>query len=492
MACTKEQIKKLMKYSTTHTQEVAAAKSGMSIRTARKYIQKKGVMKKPGRDWKTRPDPFTEDWAELTQMLKRDPNLQAKTLMMWLIEKKPDEYRIGQLRTLQRKVRDWRALEGPEQEIFFSQILVPGRQSQSDYTCCNKLNVVIAGEPFPHLLFHFMLPYSRWETVSIAFSESFESLTDGYAKAVNELGAIAQEHRTDNLTAAVHMDGSRKRFNSRWTDFLDHYGVTPSSNNPGESNENGSVEKSHHLFKTALDQRLMLRGSRSFGSIDAYESFMNDILYRRNKDRKVKLNEELQFLKALPLRNWNDPLEYAARVGPASTIVILRATYSVPSRMISRDLRALVYAKKVELYFGHTLVQEMERQPPGGKLIQYRHIVNQLLRKPGAFAGYRYREELYPSSVFRRAYDRLCDGSIDRGEKEYLKVLKLAAFGSEADVGIALTALLETGAIPTAAAVEELIEIKPIPHTVHVLAVDTQSYDSLLSFPEQVREEVPA
>jgi hypothetical protein len=492
MVCTKEQIKKLMKYTRTCTREVAAVKAGMSIRTARKYMKQKGMVAQIERDWRTKPDPFAEVWSELKGMLTKDTGLQAKTLMEWLIEREPEKFQANQLRTLQRKLRNWRALDGPEQDIVFPQIHIPGKQSQSDYTCCNKLGVLIAGEEFPHLLFHFMLPYSRWETVSIAFSESFETLTNGYALAVKELDAVAVEHRTDNLSAAVHMDGNRKRFNSRWKDFLDHYGVTPSSNNPGESQENGSVEKSHDLFKTMLDQRLMLRGSRNFGSVDAYEAFLHDILYRRNKDRKAKVVEELGYLKALPSRDWKDPLEYSASVGPASTVVVMRATYSVPSRLIGRDLRALVYANKIELYFGDKLVQEMNKQPAGGQLIQYRHVVNQLLRKPGAFAGYRYREELYPSSVFRRAYDRLCDGSIDRGEKEYLKILQLAAFGSEAEVAVPLEALLEASSCPTASAVKDLIEVKAELPTVEVQVVDTQSYDSLLVFPNALREEVPA
>lgn len=492
MVCTKEQVKKLMKYTMTCTQEVAAAKAGMSIRTARKYIKQKGMVARIERNWRTKPDVFEQVWAELEEMLVKDTGLQVKTLMEWLVEREPERFHINQLRTLQRKISNWRAVDGPDKEIVFPQVHIPGKQSQSDYTCCNKLGVIIAGESFPHLLFHFMLPYSRWETVSIAFTESFETLTNGYAKAVKELDAVAPEHRTDNLTAAVQMDGSSKRFNSRWKDFLDHYGVIPSSNNPGESQENGSVEKSHDLFKTALDQRLMLRGSRSFGSVDAYETFLQDLLYRRNKERKAKVTEELGYLKGLPSRDWKDPLEYSASVGPASTVVIMKATYSVPSRLIGRNLRALVYADRVELYFGNKLIQKMERQPAGGKLIQYRHVVNQLLRKPGAFGGYRYREELYPSLIFRQACDRLCEGSIDKGEKEYLKVLQQAAFVSEADVAVALEALLETGTMPTSEAVKDLIEGQVTMPEAYVMAVDTQEYDCLLVFPSLLAQEVLA
>ena len=179
-------------------------------------------------------------------------------------------------------------------------------QSQSDYTWCNELGITIAGQPFEHMLFHFMLPYSRWETASIAFTESFESLTEGYAAAVKELGAVATDHRTDNLAAAVPI-GKRKEFQKRWTDFLSHFGVKPSSNTPKESHENGSVEKSHDLLKKSLDQRLRLRGSRDFPSRTAYEEFFRAVIYRRNRERKERLAEELKLLKELPRKSWNEP-----------------------------------------------------------------------------------------------------------------------------------------------------------------------------------------
>src|SRR5262249_23393053 len=161
---------------------------------------------------------------------------------------------------------------------------------QSDYTSCNELEVTIAGEPFQHLLFHFMLPYSRWETASIAFSESFESLTQGYATAVKELGAVAPEHRTNNLAAAVPIGADRHVFQRNWKNFLAYFGATPSANNPNQSHENGSVEKSHDLLKKALDQRLRLRGNRNFATRDAYEEFIRSVVQRRNKDRQQRLS----------------------------------------------------------------------------------------------------------------------------------------------------------------------------------------------------------
>lgn len=479
MTCTKEQIRKFMRYRKTNTLEAAAAKAGMSENTARKYAKQGGkIVSKAERDYRTRPDPFVEVWGQLEDMLKGDAGLEAKTLMEWLLEAYPGQFQRAHLRTLQRRVSEWRALHGPEKEIFFPQNILPGRQSQSDYTWCNELDVTIAGEPFEHLLFHFMLPYSRWETASIAFTESFETLTEGYAAAVKELGAVAPDHRTDNLAAAVPI-GKAKEFQKRWTEFLRHYGVNPSSNTPRKSNENGSVEKSHDLLKKALDQRLRLRGSRDFPTRSAYEDFVKSVIYRRNKERKERLTEELKLLKELPRRSWNEPQELFVSVSPWSTVTILRSIYSVPSRLVGAKLRALVHAQQVELYFGKNRVQEMVRVRPGEKIINYRHVIGQLIRKPGAFKNYRFRDELFPSKVYRTAFDRLKDSGYE--ETEYLRVLHLAAMEGESKVEIALGLLLEMQQVPSECAVKELLSTKHSVPEIVVLEPNLSNYDHLLA-----------
>ena len=223
MTCTKEQIRKFMRYRKTYSLETAAAKAGMSENTARRYFNQGGKpLPTQDREYRTRMDPFADVWSQLEEMLTKDDGLEAKTLLQWLLESYPGKFRQTHLRTLQRRVSRWRVLHGPGKDIFFPQDIPVGKQSQSDYTWCKELNVTIAGEPFEHMLFHFMLPYSRWEFASIAFSESFQSLTEGYAAAVKELGGVAPEHRTDNLAAAVPI-GERKIFQKRWKDFLCHY-----------------------------------------------------------------------------------------------------------------------------------------------------------------------------------------------------------------------------------------------------------------------------
>src|SRR6266568_5099923 len=260
MTTTNQQVKLLMKKLRKYKQEVAAAKAGMDVKTARKYIGSEELpsdMAAP-HAWKTRPDAFATHWDEIAKMLEASPGLQGKTIIAYLARKYPDHYQQQHLRTLQRRIRDWRAEAGPSQPVIFRQDIKPGKQSQSDYTCMNALNITINCQAFKHLLFHFMLPWSHWESVMPCFSESFDTLVCGYEKAVWELGCVAPEHRTDNLTAATQAMGSQREFTDRWQQFMAHYGVTPTTNNPGVSHENGSVEKSHDTLKNAIEQELML------------------------------------------------------------------------------------------------------------------------------------------------------------------------------------------------------------------------------------------
>jgi hypothetical protein len=327
-----------------------------------------------------------------------------------------------------------------------------------------------------------MLPYSRWEYVEIAGSESFETLTHGYANAVEDLGAVASEHRTDNLAAAVPI-GEHRVFQERWLGFLAYYDVTPSANNPRQSHENGSVEKSHDLFKSALDQRLRLRGSRNFGSLDAYESYLRDMVNSRNGHRRERVNEELKLLNPLPSKMFEDPRELFVTVSAWSTVVVQRAIYSVPSRFISVKLRALAYKDRVELYFGTKNVQTMPKVAPGNRSINYRHIVGHLLRKPRAFTHYQFREELFPSSIFRRAFDCLMQAKgQDDGEREYLRILNLAAVESESDVSSALELLLTAAEDISEDSVRQLIVRRFESPPVQVFSTTLADYDLLLSF----------
>jgi len=466
---------------------IAAAKSGMNSKTARKYLLSNEIPDKTvkSRHWKTRSNVFEGDWLVIEDMLSKSPGLQAKTILSYLISKdSTNKFNNSHERTLQRLIRNWRATNGSGKSIIFSQEIKPGKQSQSDYTVMNDLAITISGEQFNHLLFHFMLPYSRWEYADICYSESFESLSKGYDEAVWTLGFIAPEHRTDNLTAATQSCGSKRIFTKRWQEVMDHYGVIPSRNNPGVSNENGSIEKSHDLLKNAIRQQLMLRGTSNFAELADYQSFINAVIASRNSGRRDRLEEEIKLLKPLPDKKYYAPIVIEVKVSQFSTVRIFKVSYSVPSRLIGYTLRVYIYQGEIKLYYGQTLVQTMPQIKDSKKesSINYRHIITSLLRKPGAFANYYYREHLFPTTIFRTACDMLIKHYPVNGTKQYLQILQLAAIGSESEVEIALELLINNKVIPSYEEVQELLKTsKVVVSDVKITLPSLEDYDSLLS-----------
>ena len=406
----------------------AAAKAGMSEPTARKYRQVKKLpseMKQP-RSWRTREDPFAAVWSEIEQMLEMDAGLEAKTIFEEMQRRYPDRFKTGQLRTLQRRFRMWRAHQGPPKEVFFPQVHTPGVQCQSDFTDMTALYVTIGGEPYAHLYYHFVLTYSNWEWGLLVPSESFEALVEGLQTSLWELGAVPLEHRTDNLSAATHdlKEARGRTFNERYLEVLNHYGMTGSKNNPGKANENGDVESSHYHFKRTVDQRLRLRGSRDFTSRAAYRRFLETVLKDRNGQRGERLAEELVVMRSLPARPLPACRDEFATVTRWSTVRIGSKPYSVPSRLRGERLHVRLYAARVELLHQGEVVASFDRLGRDEPYrIDYRHLVHSLVKKPGAFAGYVYREALFPTLNFRRAYDALSDQLAHGADLEYLRKL---------------------------------------------------------------------
>src|SRR2546428_748372 len=286
------------------TQRVAAARAGIGERTARKYERAAALpcQLKRSHDWRTRPNPFEGDWEWVVSQLERDPALQGSTLFALLCERHPERYRPPQVRTLQRHIAHWRALHGPEREVMFEQQHIPGERAQSDFTHMEDLGVTIAGEAFPHMLYHLVLTYSNTEAASICFSETFEALAEGMEKALWQIGGVPQQHRTDHLSAAVRQ--LRKEEKEDWTlryqALMTHYGMQPTWNNTGIAHENGDVEQAHHRFKQAVDQALRARGSREFADRSAYEHFVQTLVYKRNQTRAVRFATEREALRPLP------------------------------------------------------------------------------------------------------------------------------------------------------------------------------------------------
>ena len=477
-------LKSLMQKKNTLAQ--AAAGAGMDEKTARKWrdSDKLPSQCKQPRTYRTRPDPFAGVWEELRGFLEESPGLEAKTLFDYLQAKYPGIFQDGQLRTLQRKVKAWRATEGPPKEAFFPQVHTPGRLSQSDFTHMTSLGITIAGEPFAHLLYHFTLTYSNWETGRVCFSESFEALSKGLQDALWELGGTPACHRTDRLTTAVARPESPEEFTRRYEALLSHYGMKGLKTQAGKANENGDVEQSHHRMKRAVDQALMLRGSRDFPSRAAYDAFLCDLFRRRNAGRAARLAEELPLLGRLPQMRSEDFTRLRVGVGRSSTIRVKSNTYSVPSRLIGSEVDVRVHADRLEVFYAQKLLEVIPRlKGKGGHLVQYRHIIDWPVRKPGAFANYRYRADLFPSSRFRAAYDALLKSSPHRADREYLKILKLAAEEGEARVEGAIRLLLDTAEEISSEMVEEILSWEmdgPCLAEVFVARADLGAYDLLL------------
>ncbi len=478
------------------TQVQAAARAGMSERTARKYEQAGSLpsqLKRP-RTHRTRPDPFADDWPWIVGHLERDSALQAKTLFALLCARHPGQYQAGQLRTLQRHIQHWRALSGPEQEVYFEQAHAPGRLAQSDFTHMSDLGVTLGGLPFPHLLYHLVLTYSNVEAISVCFAESFESLAEGLERCLWQLGGVPAQHRTDQLSAAVHhLDAAgRHDFTARYQALMAHYGMQPTTNTAGEAHQNGDVEQAHHRFKVALDQALRVRGSRDFADRAAYERFLQELVRQRNLTRATRFAVEQQVLRPLPAMPLAPCRELRVTVSRFSTIHLLNNTYSVPSRLIGATLTVRLRAETVEAYVGTTLVCAMPRLSGRQQhRIQYQHVIWSLVRKPGAFAAYRYRDDLFPSLTFRRAYDLLSARRPERADREYVRVLHLAATTSEAEVETVLGLLLDAGTVPIFEAVRALVRT-PQPVVVPQLCsapLDFGVYDRLL--PSQAQPPQP-
>jgi hypothetical protein len=465
---------------------LAAAKAGMDRKTARTYRQLDRLPSEVDMEhtWRTRTDPFDETWPWVLEQLALNPRLEAKTLFQDLQRQYPGRFADGQLRTLQRRVKQWRAENGPAREVFFAQVHHPGRLAASDFTHCSDLGVTLAGIPFPHLLYHFVLTYSNWETGTVCFSESYESLSEGLQNALWELGGVPQLHRTDRLTACVQPAGGPETFKRRYQALLSHYTLAAQAIQAGKGNENGDVEQRHHRFKQALDQAMMLRGSRDFSSRDRYTAFLMELFVQLNAGRKTRLAEEVPLLRPLPQHRLEACKRLCVRVESGSIVRVEGNVYSVPSRLIGEWVEARLYAERVEVFYAQKRVEELPRLRGRNKhKIDYRHVIDWLVRKPGAFADYRYRADLFPSSRFRMAYDLLVERQPARAAKEYLRILYLAARESEAGVEAALSGLLDAGGLLDADCVEErLRQHDPIrPATdVMVAPVDLAMYDALL------------
>ena len=480
------------KLRTNLGQEVAAAKSGISVRSARRLDSTDMLpSQRATRAWRTRADPLEAVWqSEVVPLLEATPALTATTLLEEMQRRHPGQYDEALLRTLQRRVRTWGASHGREREIFFAQAHPPGRLGLSDFTHAAVLQVTIAGAILLHLLYQFALAYSGWRYVEVVLGgESFMALSSGLQNAAWMMGGVPEEHRTDSLTAAYNNHAEHELLTRRYEGLCLHYGMRPSRNNLGVSHENGSIESRQGTLKRTMEQALLLRGHRDFADLDAYRRFVAEVFGRLNARVAAKFNEERRTLRALPSRRSSDYEEVDARVTKYGTMTVKKVLYTAPSRLVGHRLKVRIYSEKLECWLGNVCVLELLRGQPDpvsgrGKVVDYRHLLPALKRKPGALARSVLLDALFPRTEYRLTWAWLRDSLPEASAcRLMVGLLDLAGNGScEARLAQRLTLLLAAGDLPDLDQLrEEMAPRSALYPAVTVVLPELASYDLLLA-----------
>ncbi len=483
-------------YQKTGKVSTASLRADLDPKTGRKYIKSGRLPSAMNKEhtWRTRADPFEEHWLECVEIFNAAPELNAKTVFDWLCEEHSESYSAGQLRTFQRKVRVWRAQEGPGKEIYFPQAHKPGHRMSTDFTHMKKLGITISGELFDHKLCHCVLTYSNWSWATICHSESMLALRIGVQSALFRLGRMPKEHWTDHSSAATHQppqgaDQSKREFNTEYLSLMEHFSMKPRTIQVNKPNENGDVESLNGVMKRKIEQHLLMRGSRDFVSVDQYRDFLEDVFVKSNELRKTRTTEELDHMRLLNVSSLTEYNEYTCLVHNSSTVTVDRRIYSVPSRLIGEKVRLRRYESRIEVVYKGVIQMEAPWIGRDGMRhhINYRHIISWLLRKPGAFRGYRYQRDLFPTEAFRWAYDSLSEALNERNaDREYLQILSHASQNMECEVNLALIKLRASNCIPRLdRVILETHRNLPEPPAIEVLDVSLSEYDQLLESREE-------
>jgi len=485
-----------MNFRRSHSPTVAAAKAGFSASAA--YRVEKDLrlpsQKKAPRG-RRRLDPLVGVWeSEVVPLLKAAPALRSIAIFDELCRRHP-ELGAGMRRTLERRIRAWRAINGPDREVIFRQEHPPGRMGQSDFTDMGDLCVTIAGQPLDHRLYHFRLPFSGFEHAHVVLGgESFVALAEGLQNALWSLGGVPEQHRSDSLSAAFHnLDSdATEDLTRRYEALCAHYGMTPTRNNPGVAHENGSIESSHGHLKRALADALLLRASRDFDDLPAWRCFVDEIVGRGNARNAKRIDQERLALKALPVRKTADYEEVNVDVTSSSAFTLRKVFYTVPSRLIGHRLRVRLYDDRLECFQGatHILTLRRGRPRPNGKhghVADYRHVIHSLRRKPMALLNLIYRDQLFPREAFRHAWDVLVATQPSRiACRTMVGLLALAHDRAcEAELAIALQTILDAGEVPDLAALQQ--RFMPASMAVPDVTITMPAaiaYDALLSAPQ--------
>jgi transposase InsO family protein len=449
-----------MKSRQSNVPAIAAAKAGFSIATAYRIEADPRLpsQKKTPRG-RRRPDPLAGVWdSEIVPMLEAAPGIRAVAIFEEICRRHP-EMAAGVRRTLERRIGRWRALNGPSRDVIFRQEHPPGRMGLSDFTDMGGLGVMIAGEPFDHRLYHFRLAFSGFEHAHVVLGgESFVALAEGLQNALWSLGGVPEQHRSDSLSAAFcNLDRvTQEDLTRRYEELCSHYGMTPSRNNRGLAHENGSIESAHGHLKNVFRDELLLRGSRQFADLAAYRRFVDEVVGRRNARNRKRIEIERPSLQQLPERRTTDYEEARVQVTSSGGFMLRRVFYSVPSRLIGHRLNVHLYDDRLECFLGATQLLTLRRgRPPQGSgkhshVVDYHHVIHALRKKPMALLNLVYREQLFPSRAYARAFEVLLARESEKQACRTLVGLLALAHdrACEVELAHAIDADLDVGVLP--------------------------------------------
>ena len=481
-----------MQFRQTDTVAAAAAKASMSRATGYRTARDPRLpsMRQAPRG-RRRPDPLAAVFeAEIVPMLEAAPGLRAIAIFEEIVRRHPD-LGTGIRRTIERRIRSWRAMHGEEQDVIFRQTHEPGRTGLSDFTDMADLGITIAGVALDHRLYHFRLAYSGFEHAHVILGgESFVALAEGLQNALWLLGGAPHQHRTDSLSAAFrNLDAAAEAdLTQRYEVLCSHYGMTPTRNNPGVAHENGAIEGPHGHLKRALADALLLRASSDFPALPAYRAFVDEIVGRANARNAKRIESERPHLRRLPDRRTCDYEDVTVRVTSSGGFRLRKVFYTVPSRLVGHRLRVRLYDDRLEVFVGGTPLMTLPRgRPrPDGRdesVVSYHHVIHALRRKPMALLGLVYRDRLFPREAYRQTFEALLAHSSERDACRTIVALLALAHdrNCEAELAACLADGLRAGILPDIAELRTRFAPDPtsVPH-VTISLVSLKSYESLL------------
>jgi transposase InsO family protein len=481
-----------MRFRTTDTVACASAKAGFSPATGYRLS---ADTKLPSHTkvprGRRRPDPLEHIFdTEIVPLLEATPGLRAVAIYEEMCRRHPD-LPAGIRRTLERRIRSWRALHGPEREVIFRQVHEPGRMGMSDFTDMTELGVTICGVALDHRLYHFRLVWSGFEHAHVILGgESYVALAEGLQNALWAVGGAPLQHRSDSLSAAfcnLAVDAASD-LTQRYDALCAHYGMTPTRNNRGVAHENGSIESAHGHLKASIRDALLLRNSCDFADLAEYRRFIDELVSKKNRRNAQRIDAERAVLKPLPGRRTSDYEEVIVTVTSSGGFTLKRVFYTVPSRLIGHRLRVRLFDDRLDLFVGGTCLMTVTRgrgDPSGkhGHVVDYRHVIHSLRRKPMALLGLVYRNSLFPRDAYRQMFERLLECSGERTACRIMVELLSIAHdrGCEAELGVLLEQAIADNGVPDLNDVRARFSPDPqsLPDVVVTLGV-LSAYDSLI------------